>query len=354
LLGHAARKIAALAATLTGLPLEAIAREARIPIVLYGSTKAALDHDWNDRSQRGQALDDLLTQIDSFQHWLERRRLDEEQRLIPYIEAISQIRKQDTELGPTGKVRLKQGVAEDRRISIEEPEMRHGRKSKSKRFNGYKQHVATDLGTGLILACAVTPANRPEEEATPRLQDDLDHQRVAIGRLYVDRGYINSAMVQDAVNRGSDVICKPWQLRNSRPDLFTKAEFKLNMRDMTVTCPSGQVESFEPGDVVEFDPEACGPCPLRNQCTHSASGKGRTISIAEDEVLQKKLRTLQSSPSGRRQLRERVGVEHRLAHIAARQGPRARYRGVSKNLFDLRRAASIQNLETIQRRKAAA
>jgi hypothetical protein len=354
LLGHAARKIAALAATLTGLSLEAIAREARIPILLYGSTKAALDRDWNDPSQRGQALDELLTQIDSFQRWIEQRRLDEEQPLQRYIAAISQIRKQDTEQGPTGKVRLKQGVAEDRRISIEEPEMRHGRKSKSKRFNGYKQHVATDLDTSLILACAVTPANRPEEQATPQLQEDLDHQKVAVGRLYVDRGYLNSPMVQDVENRGRDVVCKPWRLRNSRPGLFTQAAFKLNMRDMTVTCPAGHVEGFEPGDVIEFDPEACGPCPLRAQCTHSASGKGRTISIAEDEVLQKKLRALQSSAAGRRQLRERVGVEHRLAHIAARQGPRARYRGVSKNLFDLRRAASIQNLETIHRRKTAA
>jgi hypothetical protein len=37
------------------------------------------------------------------------------------------------------------------------------------------------------------------------------------------------------------------------------------------------------------------------------------------------------------------------AHIAARKGPKARYRGVRKNLFDLRRAAAIQNLEARQR-----
>jgi hypothetical protein len=34
------------------------------------------------------------------------------------------------------------------------------------------------------------------------------------------------------------------------------------------------------------------------------------------------------------------------------QGRRARYRGVRKNLFDLRRACAIQNLETIQRKAA--
>jgi hypothetical protein len=35
-------------------------------------------------------------------------------------------------------------------------------------------------------------------------------------------------------------------------------------------------------------------------------------------------------------------------------GRRARYIGVRKNIFDLRRAAAIQNLETIHRRKLAA
>jgi hypothetical protein len=280
--------------------------------------------------------------------------MEQERPLQRYIEAIAQIRAQDTELDQNGRVRLKQGVAEDRRVSIEEPEMRHGRKSKSKRFNGYKQHVATDLDTDLILACAITPANRPEEEAAPKLQQDLELQHASIGRLYIDRGYINSALVESVEQDGGEIVCKPWLVRSNRPDLFKKTDFKLNMRDKTITCPAGHVEMFEPGNVVEFDPELCGPCPLRSKCTFSASGKGRTISIAEDEHLQKKLRARQATKSGRAQLRERVGVEHRLAHIAARQGRRARYRGVGKNLFDLRRVAAIQNLETIQRRKNAA
>lgn len=62
------------------------------------------------------------------------------------------------------------------------------------------------------------------------------------------------------------------------------------MRDKTITCPARQVETFEPGQVVEFDPEVCGPCQLRSKCTLSASGKGRTVSIAQDESTQKKLR----------------------------------------------------------------
>ena len=114
------------------------------------------------------------------------------------------------------------------------------------------------------------------------------------------------------------------------------------------------MESFEPGDTVEFDPEACGACPLRSKCTQAASGSGRTVSIAADEARQRKYRKLQQTGPGRALLRRRTAVEHALAHIAARKGHRARYVGVRRNLFDLRRAAAIQNLEGLQRLALAA
>jgi DDE family transposase len=273
-----------------------------------------------------------------------------EEPLRPYIDAIVQVRQQDIEEGGGRRPQLREGVAEDRRISIEDPEMRHGRKSKSKRFNGFKEHVATDLDSELILACAVTPANRPEEEACPQLTVDLDRQDGHVGELAIDRAYINSQLVADVISAGGQIVAKPWAAIN-RPGLFTKRDFTINMHDYTIRCPSGQVEHFEPGEVVEFDPEVCGACSLRSQCTRSASGRGRTVHIAEDERLQHRLRKLQSTRPGRARLRERSGVEHRLAHIAARQGPKARYKGTRRNLFDLRRMAVIQNLETTHRRK---
>ena len=81
---------------------------------------------------------------------------------------------------------------------------------------------------------------------------------------------------------------------------------------------------------------------------------GRTISIAADERLQHRLRKLIATRRGRERLRERTEIEHRLAHLSQRQGNRARYLGTRKNVFDLRRAAAIQNLETTQRNLAAA
>jgi hypothetical protein len=95
--------------------------------------------------------------------------------LTDHLDTLTQIRTQDLEPDlDGGGTHIREGVAAERRVSIEDTEMRHGRKSKSKRFNGYKRHIATNLDTDLILACAVTPANRPEEEAAPILKADLE------------------------------------------------------------------------------------------------------------------------------------------------------------------------------------
>jgi hypothetical protein len=353
LLGHAGRKIAECIATWLDTTFENVCRQAGAPLLLGSSVKAALDIDWNDSDAKEEALTRLCDQLDRLSAWVERRRPADVQDapLNRYIEALAQVRKQDIEVAPDGGVQLRQGVAEDRRISIEDAEMRHGRKSKSKRFNGYKQHVSTDLDTDLVLACAVTAANRPEEEATPALSTDMAHMGLVPNELQIDRAYLNSDLAEEVAARRGTIVCKPWKGSNSTPGLFAKRDFTINVRDSTVTCPAGQVESFEPGEVVEFDPDACGACSLRAQCTRAASGRGRSVAMGDNEGLQKKLRQLQASRAGRVKLRERIGVEHRLAHIANRQGPRARYRSARKNTFDLRRLSAIQNLETIARRE---
>lgn len=349
LLGHAARKIVECAAELTDLSKEEVCRKAGISLLLSPSIKAGLDINWNDPEQKDQAIDLLAAQVTSLNAWLEKHRLATQEPLRPYIEAVAQVREQDLEVAANGRVHIRRGVAEDRRVSIEDADMRHGRKSKSKRFNGYKQHVAVDLDSNLILACAVTPANRPEEEATPAIKADLERCRVQTGTLSIDRAYINSSLVEEVLARGGEVLAKPWSGRNSNPELFGKRDFKVDMRAKTITCPAGQMEAFEPGQVVEFDPEVCGSCAIRSLCTMSASGKGRHVQIAKDEALQQRFRKLQGSPAGRERLRARTGVEHSLAHIAARQGPRARYRGTRRNVYDLRRTAAVENLETIRR-----
>jgi hypothetical protein len=351
LLGHAGRKIVECMAAAPGTDVEEVCQQADVPLLMGRSIKASLDIDWSVSGAKENALNRLCRQLDRLMAWVGRHSSPcADAPLNRYIEALTQVRLQDLEPRLEGGVQIRQGVAADRRVSIEDADMRHGRKSKSKRFNGYKQHISTDIDSELILACAVTPANRPEEEATTALNEDMARLELFPDVLLIDRGYINSPLT-DAVRRNGVIICKPWRGASTRAGLFGKRDFKVNLRDGTITCPAGEVEPFEPGAVVHFDPEACGPCPMRADCTQTATGKGRSVSMGEDEALQKDLRMLQQTRAGRDALRLRTAVEHDLAHLGNRQGPRARYRSTRKNTFDLRRLSAVQNLETINRRQ---
>lgn len=224
--------------------------------------------------------------------------------------------------------------------------MRHGRKNKNKVFNGYKQHLSTDLDTDLILSAALLPANRQEAEAAGPLLNDIEQQGFVVGEMYIDRGYVSSDAIKQRTAAGAALICKPHDRR--RAGRFAKSDFDINMRARTIGCPGGQVKSFELGGKVQFDAAVCAQCPLRAMCT--ASKNGRAVGISLDEPLQHRLRKQLRTRSGRAKLRQRTKIEHRLAHHVRRTGRRARYAGLRKNLFSVRRAAAIQNLETIRRK----
>jgi len=359
LLAHAARHVVSCAAGVLGWTDQKVCRQAGIPLLVASSVKRALDIDWNDAREKTEAIKTFSRQRDSLQSWIERQ-LPEEMAKPPLresVEMLVQIRQQDLEPDPLGGgPRIREGVAEDRRVSIADKEMRHGRKSKSKRFNGFKRHIAADVDRDLILACAITPANRPEDEAMPSLTTDMERQGLDVDHLLIDRGYINSSLVDTVLSRRGKIVCKPWKSHNGR--LFPKSAFRLNLRDRTIACPQGHVQRFSLGAVVEFDPDICDHCPLRARCTTAEMGHGRSVAIAENEPLQQRLRHQIQTSAGRAALRERTMIEHKLAHISQRQGNHARYLGVRKNTFDLRRASAIQNLETLHRsevesRKAA-
>jgi hypothetical protein len=350
LLAHAARNVVRCAAGLLGWKEEKVCREAGIPLLLESSIKRALDIDWNDAVEKTAAIKTFTRQLDALQWWLERQCPNEIAKppLKEPVDALMQIRTQDLEPDPQGGgSRIREGVAEDRRVSIADREMRHGRKSKSKRFNGFTRHIAADVDRDLILACAITPGNRPEDEAVPSLTVDMTRQGLEVAHLLIDRGYINSTLVDEVLARRGTIVCKPWKSRNGK--LFPKSAFTLNIRDRTVTCPNGQAQGFSFGTVVEFDPDVCDRCPLRAQCTTADLGNGRSVAIAENEQLQQRLRKQIRTRAGRQALRARTTIEHKLAHISQRQGNHARYVGLRKNTFDLRRASAIQNLETLHR-----
>jgi hypothetical protein len=342
LMGHALQKSLGVIARQQGRGLAEVAHEMSASLVVGRSLKANLDIDWDDLDARRGALEAILTILNHVEHILEQPGHEEAAAVLKIARIVEQ---QDVIVDDNGAPQLRRGVAKDRRVSIEDPDMRHGRKSRSKRFDGYKRHIMRDLDSELVLAVGVTPANVPEAQVTDDIERDLEHQGLELAELHIDRAYLSSRMVRQ---RPEDLTirCKAWKVRNG--SRFPKTAFEMDWDRQTIRCPNHVERPFTPGKVVRFPATVCTPCPLRDQCTRSLNG--RSISIHPDEALIADCRAAQATPEGRNILRQRTAVEHSLAHIQQWQGPRARYRGSRKNLFDLRRIAIVHNLHVIDRK----
>jgi len=103
------------------------------------------------------------------------------------VTAAQQGKQQEVEISETGAAALRKGVTKDRRISIEDAQMRHGRKSRSGRVDGYKRHGLRDLDTGLIRAVGITPAHVAEATVSEALAADLRAQQATLSERHIDR-----------------------------------------------------------------------------------------------------------------------------------------------------------------------
>lgn len=354
LIAHALEVVVICTAAVVRRPQADIRDAAGLRLIGRSSVKAALDIDWDDADEQQRALGELVGEVERLRIWIDENLTAEQKAVAPLQDALDQLERvlsQDLEPDPSGEGRrISRGTAKERQISIADPSMRHGRKSRSTTIKGFKRFIAKELDHGLILGVTVQPANQAERDATTTLRKQVERFGTA-DVLFIDRGFLASEWTAAHHAEGGRVVCRPWVPRNG--DLFSKRDFTIEVENSQVSCPAGQVAPIT-GAVVRFSKSACGPCAIRAQCTRAKDGRGRTISIHPQEDLLQALAERKATPEGRAELRERVPVEHSLAHICNRQGRRARYRGVDKNVFDLCRYAVIENCFAADRMERAA
>lgn len=96
-----------------------------------------------------------------------------------------QVQAQDVETTATGGVKLRQGVAKDRRCG-KRPDAAWTLIANRPSVNGYKRHLLHDLDNGLVPVVGITPANAPEASVTDAIEQDLQSQPRTLSQLHID------------------------------------------------------------------------------------------------------------------------------------------------------------------------
>ncbi len=269
-----------------------MAARAGVPELAASSLKAALDRDWDDPAARDLALAEVLGFLERVEAFAAGQVGGE--AAAAAVATARQVRDQDVDLsGPAPA--LRRGVARDRRISVEDGQMRHGRKSRSVLFDGYKRHVLRDLDSGLIPAVGITPASTPEASVTP--PSPLTWTPPA-GRWpsCTSTGPTWPRTWSATAGRAWRPAARPGGCA-TRPAGMPRTDFALDFTTRQLTCPAGMTMAFEPGRTVHFPKDTCTACPLRQRCTTSSNG--RSVSIHPDEALLAELRQRQQTPASR-------------------------------------------------------
>jgi hypothetical protein len=319
--------------------------------VLGPSLKGQADVDWTDPKARQRFLAEIVADAEQLLELVRGTRSDltkdspEDTELVAAAEVLARILGQDLERDETGP-RLKRGVAPDRLISVHDPEMRHGRKSSSHRFNGHKAQVAVDTGSQLITAVEVLPGNAPDAD---KALEVVEASAVASGceveEVIGDCAYGAGETRAEFAASGRTLVAKVPEIHNQ--GYFAKTEFQIDLEAGTCTCPSQQqTREFRAakggGGLFVFATETCVACPLRSQCTRGQGG--RTVLVHPQEALLQRAREFQVSAAFDEARRRRQVVEHRIARLAQLGIRQARYFGRTKTLFQVCLAAAVANL----------
>lgn len=251
-------------------------------------------------------------------------------------------------------VQIRQGTATDRVISVHDPEMRHGRKSASKRFDGHKLSVAVDTASKLTLAVEILAGNAGDSQGALELVRQAEANtglpvRKAIGDCAYGDGPTRQAFEQSGVELSAKVPASPSK------DLFPKSRFILDLTNMIATCPAGETtDKYDHwrlhGEITKrfrFSASTCGNCRHRKECLRANDkkrGLGRTVLLNLHEELLVKARAHQSSPAFREDVKARQAVEHGLARLTQLGVRQARYFGRAKTKYQALMIALIANV----------
>ena len=233
---------------------------------------------------------------------------------------------QDVEDDGQGGVRIAQGVAPERVISVVDPEARHGHRSRRDRYDGYKLHVSVDVTSDLFVAGAATKATAGDAGVLPASTGSRPDGR--------GRGHRRHPLRRRRDPQGPG--CQGHRPRRPRPASVGPRRFvqqgrlRGRPRRRHRHLPGGPGRHYRrqgPPREARFGASTCQVCPLASRCTKRPGG--RVVTISANEALLAEARKARWGPVFRQRYRQRAQVERKNAQLKSRSS-KLPWRGVTK------------------------
>jgi hypothetical protein len=310
------------------------------------SVKGSADIDWSDKAAKQGFLTQIVADASKMLEWANSQGPEVKEA----AELLEKLLLQDIEVGVDDSgapaAHIKEGTTPGRMPSATDPDVRHGRKSKSKCFKGHKACVATDIDSGIIVAIDVLSGDSADSNgALAMTQQAEENTDIKVEESIGDCAYGGGATRKEFEEAARTLTAKVPQ-ESANNGLFPKSAFTIELQARIATCPGGQTTEMATehatGGITFYFDEFCQGCPLRAKCTTSALG--RQLSVHPQEALLKAAREYQKTPEGKAHLRKRVIVENSLARLGHLGIGQALYTGRQKTRFQLAISSTVANL----------
>jgi IS5 family transposase len=219
--------------------------------------------DWDDPAAKDALVSALVNDAGALAAAFKDAELDEQ--AASAVALLALVAGQDVEPaegsdGTGGRWRIARKVAEDRVISVSDPEARRTRKSSEARRDGYRAHVSAEPGTALItdeqLTRAAGPDNSDAAVAAQMLAREAEEAE-ACGDSAYGTGALRAALAE----AGHQAVIKPGPLKPAAGGGFTLDDFTAGETAAAVTCPAGITRPVTARRAVTSG-AACRGCPL--------------------------------------------------------------------------------------------
>ncbi len=253
------------------------------------------------------------------------------------------------------EVSIKQGVSEDRMMSVVDPEMRHGRKSSAHRFNGYTGHIMEDLDAGWINQVMIGQANSGDGDVgTEPIQQAEEQTGYRPKEILGDIAYGTADNRVDYEELDVDLISPVPETTNAHGN-YSKDEFDIDLEAGEVTCPADRTTDewvwARDGEgrkvkTYKFDKQDCDACPVRSECTSAVNGRNITLNYHEEKLQED--RAYQEGEEFQEKYPRRAECERKVDEVMNRHGMRqSRYIGKRKTRMQMSWTAAVVNLKRL-------